>query len=313
MGVPHYCPNTCRCIQEAEPPNTNYPWANNPLLNDFTEPWHTNHAPNPVREQNLSSAWLGTRTLGREMYFTLTQGHTVKSVISRYPDERSNIKMFPEGTTLRAGDVLTATCVYDSIGRGTPTGFGHSALDEHCVVILSFLANHGWNFECVGGQVWTGELDRDTPGFQAPLVHPWYTGRELAKPGPRGSIEPGLSGVCNTYFRPFLGLCHSQTGSDWHITSLDGYSDTCYYQLAWTSGGGVEFLGGKGRARSCRRSLEGTKQCLQQNDCTRSSQWPFYDHMYNATWALLSASAGPQCAAVPKRVAERYGAFQCTG
>jgi len=132
-------------------------------------------------ELPVVSAWLRTLSLGSEVHATLTRGgaaETMWSTGSWNHSDRAVVPLLGRHLTIRAGDVLQTTCVFDSTSRERRTRFGLEADDEVCKVGLATTrpaaseAQHP-PFRC-DGSVWAGALAPGEDALQIATNHPHH-------------------------------------------------------------------------------------------------------------------------------------------
>ena len=69
-------------------------------------------------------------------------------------DDQGSKNIMTEGHTLRSGDHVQHTCIFDSTGRSEPTVFGEETLDEMCWGQFTYLPDHV-----------DASCDKDVPNF----------------------------------------------------------------------------------------------------------------------------------------------------
>ena len=110
------------------------------------------------------------------MYQSVLKGDSGESIdlgsmrFWTYDDEKA-IPVDSKNVSIVEGDVLSTTCVYDTLSKAKDTEFGLSTFDEMCLNALGaeldtdIDQNYGWAFLCEDGYMWSGELDLKTSGI----------------------------------------------------------------------------------------------------------------------------------------------------
>eukprot|EP00419_Tripos_fusus_P006246 CAMPEP_0172675494 /NCGR_PEP_ID=MMETSP1074-20121228/13285_1 /TAXON_ID=2916 /ORGANISM="Ceratium fusus, Strain PA161109" /LENGTH=629 /DNA_ID=CAMNT_0013492949 /DNA_START=81 /DNA_END=1970 /DNA_ORIENTATION=- len=86
-----------------------------------------------------------------------------------FDDQYAHI-LYPRNLTLRTGDWLVSTCVFNSQGRAKLTVVGRETTDEMCWSTYEF-AEGGLTTACKG-DIWMGSLNPTEPGLGLELRHP---------------------------------------------------------------------------------------------------------------------------------------------
>jgi hypothetical protein len=112
--------------------------------------------------------------LGREMYSELTPANEASADLASAPiwhfDDQVARNILDQNITLKSGDHVQTTCIFDSTARSETTVMGQETIDEMC-----WAAFKGWprsaDPKC-NGSIWTGELSEDEQGFGLGSRHP---------------------------------------------------------------------------------------------------------------------------------------------
>lgn len=92
----------------------------------------------------------------------------VEDNVWHFDDQYANI-LYPKNITLKTGDVLQSTCVFNSQARANATVIGAETTDEMCWSSYAF-AQGGLRATCIG-DVWTGSLNNTEPGLGLGMRH----------------------------------------------------------------------------------------------------------------------------------------------
>ena len=130
----------------------------------------------------LFSMFYHAHLLGREMYASLTKPDgTVVDLNSQkfWSFDDQEMYHFEDPVTIRSGDKLDVSCVFDSREREENTPLGLSTYDEMCIHSLLTLHNTSNSresfrfgaFTC-DGNIWNGELRDGESGISIPQIYP---------------------------------------------------------------------------------------------------------------------------------------------
>jgi len=110
--------------------------------------------------------------LGTEMYVQRTRGqdkYTISNEDVWYFDDQFQKNIYLDNVTLKTGDRLQTTCVFDSRKRDSATLIGIETTDEMCWG--SFMFTRGDVRTRCDGPIWTGELAKDEPALGLEVNH----------------------------------------------------------------------------------------------------------------------------------------------
>lgn len=134
--------------------------------------------------------------LASEMYQTLSRNGSMidmGSAAAWHYDDQVWHSLLSLNFSLRVGDVLQSTCVYDSTERPGPTKMGTETVDEMCIIGLSTLRHMSAEtpqaaFACQG-KAWAGQLGAEEDGMQVALAHPWQESSSVWNPAVSGLVQ----------------------------------------------------------------------------------------------------------------------------
>jgi hypothetical protein len=134
--------------------------------------------------------------LGTEMYFTLKRDglvHNLASTSVWHYDDQKTFDLLPYNLSIRVGDVLQSTCVFNSAQREGMTTFYLETVDEMCIHALSTIRHTSMPkpvlpFVCKG-QAWTGQLSADEDALFIAESHPIETAELVYEPDIIGSLD----------------------------------------------------------------------------------------------------------------------------
>jgi len=129
----------------------------------------------PVEAQ-VVYAGFHAHLLGVEMAYERIRGNDGLSIAVRSPwyfDDQSNTNVYVQNITLKTGDRLSSTCVFNSQGRDDMTVIGLETTDEMCGIHIEL--RPGGLEEICGGRIWTGELSEEESLLGLQLKHPITT------------------------------------------------------------------------------------------------------------------------------------------
>lgn len=154
-------------------------------------------------EQRLMSIAFHAHLLGSEMYADRVRGNDRLSLAAETPwhfDDQYDHIIFAKNYTVKTGDMIQTTCIFDSTNRANPTKVALETIDEMCWAGFT-MANGGLRGKCVG-QIWTGELSDKESGVGLELRHPVktadgvWTGRDLRSGGTLVRSSISLDNIC---------------------------------------------------------------------------------------------------------------------
>jgi len=123
---------------------------------------------------NILTVGYHAHLLGTEMYteLTKTDGNTVDLASDRiwHFDDQYNRNVMTKHFSVQTGDVIQATCVFNSSTRTTPTVFGLDTTDEMC--FASLMTWPGTTKATCTGEIWVGELSDNEHVFGIATKHP---------------------------------------------------------------------------------------------------------------------------------------------
>jgi len=126
-------------------------------------------------EIHVAQLWYHAHLLGREMYAEYRQGGNKAAVdigsdqVWHFDDQYIR-NMLPMNLTLRTGDHLQTTCVYDTTGRTELTSIDEETNDEMCWATFEFWPA-GVDVTCQG-ELWDGELQVGESASGIETLHP---------------------------------------------------------------------------------------------------------------------------------------------
>lgn len=126
----------------------------------------------PVEAQ-VVYAGFHAHLLGVEMAYERIRGNDRLSIAVRSPwyfDDQSNTNVYVQNITLKTGDKLSSTCIFNSQGRDDVTVIGLETTDEMCGIHVE-LRPGGLEANCEG-RIWTGELSEEEDLLGLQLKHP---------------------------------------------------------------------------------------------------------------------------------------------
>lgn len=138
--------------------------------------------------------------LGTEMYLERVNNGTVEdfgSMRNWHFDDQAVLNMEARNLTLRVGDKLHSTCVFNSMERDTPTVMGRSTYDEMCFNNLITMhprsampSDITFAFVCKDDEpAWSGTLDEYEDGKLIAINHPLSEASEMWRMSPDGEAE----------------------------------------------------------------------------------------------------------------------------
>ena len=116
----------------------------------------------------LKDSFFHAHLLGTEMYQSVLKGDSGESIdlgsmrFWTYDDLKKAIPVDSKNVSIVEGDVLSTTCVYDTLSKAKDTEFGLSTFDEMCLNALGaeldtdIDQNYGWAFLCEDGTCGVG-------------------------------------------------------------------------------------------------------------------------------------------------------------
>jgi len=116
-------------------------------------------------------------------------------------DDQFAEHMYLKHITIKDGDVIQSTCVFNSHVRNTATVVGLETTDEMCWNTF-FFTQGGFKSNC-SGQIWTGLLAEQESGLGLELRHPVgeadmvWTGAELGTGGDLVSAKSPIEQACS--------------------------------------------------------------------------------------------------------------------
>merc|ERR1711879_352369 len=143
--------------------------------------------------------------LATEMYQKLIRSgveYNLGSVLPWTFHDQAVMDLMPMNLTVQVGDVIQATCVYNSTSQTTETPFGPSSYNEMCTPYIALLRGPTtqkgyWTFGC-HGNAWMGQMAHDEDGYMAPQLHPESQAADVFRVSPDGYIvQTGLPQVSN--------------------------------------------------------------------------------------------------------------------
>jgi len=124
-------------------------------------------------EQRLMSIDFHAHLLGAEMYADRVRGNDRLSLAVETPwyfDDQYDHVVYAKNYTVKTGDILQTSCIFDSSKREKYTMVGLETIDEMCWASFKF-AKGGLRGRC-DGQIWTGELNDIESGVGLQSKHP---------------------------------------------------------------------------------------------------------------------------------------------
>jgi len=170
----------------------------------------------PVEAQ-VVYAGFHAHLLGVEMAYERIRGNDRLSIAVRSPwyfDDQSNTNVYVQNITLKTGDKLSSTCIFNSQGRDDMAVIGLETTDEMCGIHVE-LRPGGLEANC-GGRIWTGELSEEESLLGLQLKHPITTADGV------WTSSPSEGAPLTTVFSKIKQSDNSQSGN-----SQSGNSGTC--------------------------------------------------------------------------------------
>eukprot|EP00747_Dinoflagellata_sp_TGD_P079662 gnl/TRDRNA2_/TRDRNA2_160597_c0_seq1.p1 gnl/TRDRNA2_/TRDRNA2_160597_c0~~gnl/TRDRNA2_/TRDRNA2_160597_c0_seq1.p1 ORF type:complete len:671 (+),score=101.03 gnl/TRDRNA2_/TRDRNA2_160597_c0_seq1:77-2089(+) len=128
-----------------------------------------------LKEAHVYSGSYHAHLLGRQMMMEITlkdQNSSFALVPSPHWhfDDQGAVNLLNENLTLKTGDHIQSTCIFDSTGRSEDTFIGEETSDEMCWATLGIWP--GTRESSCTGHVWSGELGDDEPLMGIAERHP---------------------------------------------------------------------------------------------------------------------------------------------
>lgn len=180
-------------------------------------------------------------SLGSEMYIKLIRNDQtidLGSMPNWHFKDHSFTHMDSYNYSIRVGDTLQTTCVYNSLKRDTLTLFGKSSIEEMCVSGLGTLHARGTidsfrkAFTCSEDDaVWAGELQEGEDATFIPISHPRRSATDVWKLGTETYMDANLQPPVIAKLSEAIG--HAPSGSRGRAPTRK--SETICLQSAWKS------------------------------------------------------------------------------
>jgi hypothetical protein len=126
----------------------------------------------PMQGQLLSIGF-HAHLLGTEMYAERIRDGVrlpIAEELRWHFDDQYRRILYLDNITVKSGDILQTSCIFNSNGRSKVTLVGLETADEMCWASFTLTAG-GMKARCTG-QIWTGELDSLEDGFNLDSRHP---------------------------------------------------------------------------------------------------------------------------------------------
>lgn len=206
--------------------------------------------------------------LGNAMYQTLTRNNQTWDLGSQtrwHYDDQAVFPLLAQNLTVKHGDIIQATCIYDSMSRDTDTPMGIDTVDEMCFAQVNTArpTNEKWGFSC-GGDVWAGDLGSEEDPRKIALLHPvadaknrWYSTPDGHALG-RFSEGAAKCNICDDpeSFMPDVAM------------EYGGRNVTCQQMQMYLASSGLH----GSQCRALRSQVDGTCCFESCGICTRSDQ-----------------------------------------
>jgi len=131
-------------------------------------------------------AYFHAHLLGTEMYQTVVRdGKRIdlgSQSVWNY-DDQAQFSLLSQNLTIKPGDTIQSTCIFNSMGRESRTPIGYDTVDEMCITVVNTARSTGINvparnFRCEGN-FWAGELKVEDDGHNVDLLYPLETSNEV--------------------------------------------------------------------------------------------------------------------------------------
>lgn len=251
----------------------------------------------------MASTFYHAHTLGREMYNTRLRRNNVTDLNSQAQWDFNYQATFALNETLKSGDVITGTCVFDTSDKKEGVPIGLSTYEEMCFVLENVIydlnTTSRQSFACVGGAIWTGSFDDGEDAKAVLTTHPWYDGKQVATGSVRGHVE--RMGYCNAYYE-LVKKMKCPIPSTWGENSCESFFTDA--DAEWP----------RDVAQPCLVELERFIKCMS-DECGEAEQWEHERHVLEWGKGHMQKSLHGKCSTktvwIPKALASKMRAQLC--